>query len=99
MYLVYPCFRVLKCYEDQEDLAAHAFAVFLEDLSVFHQNIRNITSIIAIPRGGACSRKLNDYSQLATCYYGLCRLSKLVEESHVSFVWNRGGCGNLGFRV
>ena len=93
------CFRVLNCYEDQEDLAAHAFAVFLEDLSVFHQIMSYYTSIIAIPRGGAGCRQPNDYSQLATCYYWQGRLSKLVEESHVSFVWNRGGCGNLGFRV
>ena len=26
------------------------------------------------------------------------RLSKLVEESHVAFVRNRGGCGNLRFK-
>ena len=59
------CFRVLNCDEDQEDLAAHAFAVFLEDLSVFHQLMSYYTSIIAIPRGGAGCRQPNDYSRLA----------------------------------
>ena len=58
-------FRVYNCYEYQEDMADHAFAVFLEDLSVFHQIMSYYTSIIAIPRGGAGCRQPNDYSRLA----------------------------------
>ena len=83
----------------KDDLRSSTICIIHVFYSVYHQIMTYYTSIIAIPRGGAGSRQPIAYSLVASCEYGQGRLSKLVEESHVAFVWNRGGCGNLGFRV
>ena len=53
------CFRVLNCYEDQEDLANHANAVFTRVLQCLSPKNDIYTSIIAIPRGGLALASLS----------------------------------------